>query len=210
MKAMKPAEEVRRRCWSCRRVVVPILALSSLGVLTVWAVMCPAVPVTLSHRVPEPATGREARTRLARELIDSGRGEEARIDLKREIATAGEDAELLDLLGRACLQSGHLEEAEASWRRVVVLDPERAVAWASLGRMALSRGEPAEAIELLERAERLDPESIPVVYSLMLASSRLGRVERTAHFRDRLENLKQRHGVPMTGMVGPDSMPEPR
>jgi Flp pilus assembly protein TadD len=199
MKAMKPTEAVQRRPPPLgRRVLVPTLMLGgSLCVLTAWAVMSPS-------RVDDARGDRQSWARRARESIDSGRGEEARADLERAIAAVGEDAELRDLLGRACLQSGHCDEAEAAWRRAVELGPARAEAWASLGRLALSRGRPAEAIEHLNQALRLGPDSIPVTYSLMLASSRLGKLEEAAQYRDRLEDLKRRFGAPMTGMVGPE------
>jgi tetratricopeptide (TPR) repeat protein len=156
-----------------------------------------------------PLPRREFWTYVGNDLLARGRANRARVLMARALGELGDDPQILFYLGGAHYLSGNAEAAEPYLRRVVALDPGHADAWSTLGRLELARNRPEAAIEPLERARALSPKSYDVLYSLVLAATRLGRDADAARYRRELEALRARQGAPVTGMGGPERMPAP-
>jgi tetratricopeptide (TPR) repeat protein len=158
-------------------------------------------------RMPLPR--REFWTYVGHDLLARGQAERARVLMARAHDELGDDPQILYYLGGAHYLAGNLEAAEPYLRRVVALDPMHAEAWSTLGRLELTRNRPEAAVGALERALALSPRSYDVLYSLVLATTRLGRDADAARHRAALEALKARQGTPATGMDGPGRMAAP-
>jgi tetratricopeptide (TPR) repeat protein len=126
---------------------------------------------------------------LARDLIEEGRILDARKHLQHALA-GGEDAGLLELLGRTYWADSEMDQARKCWERARELDPSRSDPWLDLGQLALHQNHNEEAVRYLERALELSPDSVTPLYKLMQAHHRLGHDQRAEQLKKHLDQLR--------------------
>jgi tetratricopeptide (TPR) repeat protein len=141
-------------------------------------------------------------TEFSHNLLVVGRGNEARQYLHRALAE-GDDPKVADLLGQSYYLEEAFDDAEQCWRLALQWDPERSGTWWRIGKLELQRGRTAEAIEALRRAAALEPKAAGPLYNLALAYRRLGRVEESDRFMEKLRRLQAEPNQPRReGMDG--------
>jgi tetratricopeptide (TPR) repeat protein len=139
---------------------------------------------------------------LARDLLAEGRTAEARKHLTKALAS-GEDAGLLELLGRTHWSEGQLDQAERCWQRALELDPSLSDTWIELGQLALRKDRAAEAVRYLTRASELSPNSVNPLYKLIQAHRRLGQHNEADAIQQRLDALRREGSDKTAAARGP-------
>ncbi len=136
------------------------------------------------------------------QLLELGpvEAERARDFLERETMLHDEHFALLDLLGKAYLKLGQFDKAELAWRRELAVAPNSEAGLYNLGKLLMQRGEYERALPFFEKANQISPNSDQIVYNLIRVNFLLGREDEAARLQAILDQIRDKDGIPTTGM----------
>jgi len=119
--------------------------------------------------------------KLAFDLVEKRRYDVAERLLKLINASAPNDADVLEHLGKALLGQGKLPESLNAFQKAISIDSQRASAYGGLGQAAYQLTKHSEAVDAFDHALELDPNDVSALYNRGLALRALGKLEESEY-----------------------------